>query len=1056
MRLHSLELQAFGPYATAQRIDFDRLCRSGLFLLEGPTGAGKTTILDAITFALYGGLAGQDSAEDRLHSDFAEPDVEPMVRLDFSLGGTRYVITRVPEHQRLKRRGHGYTVEPTRVHLQRMAGGHLVSVSSNKAEVGDAVTTAVGLNLAQFTQVMLLPQGEFARFLRSDDDTRRVLLTRLFGTQLYDKITAELDRRRADAQRARQRADAAVDAAVSAAAEAAGLDADLRGELLAAPLADRALRFKQVADELADRVAVTTTALELAADQVARAAAAEQEAAERAVRMKRLTVVLARLAEHEATRAQHDERAAALDAARRAEPVRPLLAVLAEAERAVDAAKRELAAQRAEGRSAPGAQGQDDGDLLAGVGGSAGAGRAEADRWLGLSGLVTDSADSARARKASKRAAARAEAGQREAASLFEFVQSENRIPDFEVTAAGLRLGAERAAAAVGALDAARCELPRRIEEAQAGLAAARDLATGLAAAREQRAELAKVAAAACRLAELEPLLAAKAEAMNEAVRAHQRYVDAHQASMDARLAGIAAELAAGLTDGAQCPVCGSADHPAPARPGAEPVTAEAVAAARSRRDLAAGVRATAEAEHSELDLEVARVVAVACRRTVADLAADEAAAVGRVIAAEGAQARVDRLEPEVTSLRADLDRLGDQLIAATAELARAEAGAGRAESDLARLRAKLAEVAGPYATVSGRHAAVEVAIRGELAFAATLDCLATALDAETKARRRAEDEAIASGFRAATGDASDGTLPLDLGPGAQAVECARAAVRTPDEQARLDRDVTAWRTTLAELRSAARAPEFAELDPEQADDARSAAELAAGELERAREAEREARSARDAHVARADRLRARVAEVRDAETSARALAAATAPVIYLAGLAKGVDGHRKIALTTYVLRHWFEQVVAAANARLAAMSSGRYELARIDEGESRRQRGGLTLSVIDRYTGEQRSPRSLSGGEAFYTSLALALGLADVVKAEAGGIDLQTLFIDEGFGSLDEQTLDQVLGVIDDLRDRGRAVGIVSHVADLKERVTERLEIRRLPDGSSTARVVA
>ncbi len=168
------------------------------------------------------------------------------------------------------------------------------------------------------------------------------------------------------------------------------------------------------------------------------------------------------------------------------------------------------------------------------------------------------------------------------------------------------------------------------------------------------------------------------------------------------------------------------------------------------------------------------------------------------------------------------------------------------------------------------------------------------------------------------------------------------------------------------------------------------------------------------------------------------------------------MEGHRRVALTTYVLRHWFEQVVAAANLRLAVMSSGRYELRRSDEGESRRQRAGLTLSVIDRHTGEERSPKSLSGGETFYTSLALALGLADVVKAEAGGVDTETLFIDEGFGSLDAETLDQVLGVIDELREQGRAVGIVSHVAELKDRFAERLEVRRLPDGSSTLKVVA
>jgi exonuclease SbcC len=137
-------------------------------------------------------------------------------------------------------------------------------------------------------------------------------------------------------------------------------------------------------------------------------------------------------------------------------------------------------------------------------------------------------------------------------------------------------------------------------------------------------------------------------------------------------------------------------------------------------------------------------------------------------------------------------------------------------------------------------------------------------------------------------------------------------------------------------------------------------------------------------------------------------------------------------------------------------MSSGRYELRRSDEGDSRRQRAGLTLVVIDRHTGEERSPKSLSGGETFYTSLALALGLADVVKAEAGGVDTETLFIDEGFGSLDAETLDQVLGVIDELRDHGRAIGIVSHVTDLKDRISERLEVRRMPDGSSSLGVVA
>ena len=234
MRLHSLELTAFGPYAQVQRIDFGRLSSSGLFLLEGPTGSGKTTILDAITFALYGGLAGDESAEDRLRSHFAAPDAEPSVSLEFSVRGVRHRLTRVPEHRRPKRRGDGFTTEAAHVHLQRHEGGGWVSLSANKAEAGEMITELIGLNRAQFTQVMLLPQGQFAKFLQAADDERRVLLSKLFGTQLYDRITAELDRRRAAAIRQRQDADAAIDAATSAAAEAAGLDAGERASLLGA------------------------------------------------------------------------------------------------------------------------------------------------------------------------------------------------------------------------------------------------------------------------------------------------------------------------------------------------------------------------------------------------------------------------------------------------------------------------------------------------------------------------------------------------------------------------------------------------------------------------------------------------------------------------------------------------------------------------------------------------------------------------------------------------------------------------------------------------------
>ena len=267
---------------------------------------------------------------------------------------------------------------------------------------------------------------------------------------------------------------------------------------------------------------------------------------------------------------------------------------------------------------------------------------------------------------------------------------------------------------------------------------------------------------------------------------------------------------------------------------------------------------------------------------------------------------------------------------------------------------------------------------------------------------------------------------------------------------------MNAWERALAALTAAVQATDLAGLDPGRAEEAAARAEATAAGLALALQAEREALAASQAAARKAERFAQRSGDVRAAEDDYDRVAEETEAVIHLAGLASGTEGQRRVALTTYVLRHWFGQVVAAANVRLSAMSSGRYELRRTDEGKARRDRSGLTLAVIDRHTGEERSPASLSGGETFYTSLALALGLADVVRAEAGGVDLDTLFIDEGFGSLDSGTLDQVMSVIDDLRDRGRVIGIVSHVAELKERVPERLEVRHLPDGSSAVRVVA
>jgi exonuclease SbcC len=994
MRLHTLRLRAFGPYATDQVIDFDRLAHGGLFLLEGPTGAGKTTILDAVTFALYGGLAGEAPADDRLRSHFAAADTRTEVELEWSLRGVRYRVTRAPEYRRPKRRGDGFTTEASRVHLQRREGGDWASLSHNKAEAGEMITEAVGLDRKQFTQVILLPQGEFAKFLSSKDDDRRDVLTKLFGTGLYDRITAELDRRRYEANQARASADQMITTAVSVAGEAAGLDAEGRAELRATSRAEREARLAAVAAGLAETTGAMNEALGGAGAAAAAALAEHSDAKLAAGLLARLVEALAELGAHEDTRPDHERRVGALAAARHAEPVRPLIAALTEAEAEAGGARGVLL----------GLVANPDADALAGRGGQ-------------------DAAD-------------RADAADHVAAAVQHFTDAEETLPGRDAECAAVERAAGEAEERLTALERAKQDLPGRVAALEARLCEARVAGASLEAALQRLAAAEKQHGAAVALAGLGPLLEKRAAAERAAVEAHQRLVDEHQRLMDARLTGMAAELAASLAEGGPCPVCGSPAHPEPAVPCAAVVSAEEVAQAWERREEAAGERERAEAEHAALAMDAAAYEAVSEGRGAASLAAEVAGLAAQVAEAEAAQDDCGRLEPELADARAEAEGVARDLRAAEKVAAAARKEADQARGSLDRLRAELADAAGGYPSVAARQAALRESAAADRALARALDALAARHADETKARERAAKEALARGF---------------AGP-----DEARSAMLTPQEQAALASQVSSWEASLATLTAAVDAPDLAGLDPGRAAEARAAEEVAAAALAGAQAVERDARDAHEEAKRRVTRFGQLCAEVRAAEDEHDRVLADTAAVIQLAALAKGTDGHRRVALTTYVLRYWFGQVVAAANGRLSAMSSGRYELRRTDEGKTRRDRSGLTLAVVDRHTGEERSPASLSGGETFYTSLALALGLADVVRAQAGGVDLDTLFIDEGFGSLDADTLDQVMGVIDDLRDRGRVIGIVSHVTDLKDRVPERLEVRRLPDGSSAVKVVA
>ncbi len=981
MRLHRLRLRAFGPFAGEQSIDFEPLGAGGLFLLDGPTGAGKSTVLDAITFALYG--PGEGGGWGRLHSHFAAVGVEPEVSLEFSLRGVRQRVTRSPEYPRPKRRGEGTTLERAQVHLERFEGGRWVSRSARKDEVGEMLADDLGLTRDQFTQVVLLPQGEFARFLRANDDERRALLTKLFGTQLYDRITDELDRRRREvsgdldgaAERLRRR--------VSGAGAAAGLSPADQDELATLPPVERDSRLDAIGVRLDAQAADSAMAAEAASGALEQARGRARRADEAADRMRRFAQAVRRRDEHEQARKNFELASHALAAAERAEPVRPLLAALDEAEAAVAAV---LAAQPS------------------------------AERLTGIDW------------------ATQAQRAGTEAAELNHLVGVEAGLPELERALVDARRALRRARELAEQLAMRAAALPGELAVARAAEMEGQGQAQLLESATSRLDRLVAQATARAELAATE-LEHARARANRE--RAVDRYVaaaDEHLHLAELRVQNMAGEIAAALHDGDACPVCGNVEHPRLATPVPGAVGAAEVAAALDRRQVAELARERADAALAELDVRRAGLAARAGDSDADDAQRELVAARRDVAVAEAAAGSLPSLEKARADLEAESDRLADEREHAIHAAAQATAALESAESDLAETMAVLEAGRGEYESVFAHRAELLSEAASATRFATAARSFETAQAAHDAALLRAVAESDSNGFAS--------------------IDDARDAVLTPERRDELRTGVDEWAAMSRALHAAAAEFEGLTLDDHEPVMAEAAA---AGALVRGAEAHVQS-CALDADRARSAAIGFAVARqsVRAAAADHDELAASAGPVVHLAKLARGVAGHRRVNLTTYVLRQWFEQVVAAANLRLAGMSSGRFELVRVDEGGSRTERSGLTLQVLDRHTGEHRNARSLSGGETFYTSLALALGLADVVRAEAGGVDLDTLFIDEGFGSLDADTLDQVMAVIDELRDRGRSVGIVSHVHELKNRIAERIEVRRLPDGSSTLRVVA
>ncbi|WP_409330457.1 AAA family ATPase [Trujillonella humicola] len=985
MRLHRLAVTAFGPFAGTETVDLDTVAGDGLFLLWGPTGSGKTTLLDAVVFALYGTVPGARGEEKRLRSDHADAATRTEVACELTLGGERLLVTRRPEQSRPKRRGTGLTVEQARLTVQRLTGDGWEPVSTRIDEGSEYLRTRVGLDVHQFCQVVLLPQGDFARFLRAEPERRADLLRTLFDVGRFARVEDWLAGERRAAEEALRGERLHLSTLLARVAQTADEDVpeELAPELVGA-------RGSGPVGEWVGGVRSRAASELAAADRAAAAAATAATAATQALATARA------VDDRHARRARAEEELARL---RAAEPgLAPVRARLA-AGRAAEVLRDVL---EAAGRAALEAER------------CARASAAARSAWAATGHGVDPDRDLARRLRDD---AAEARALQPEALRAAELAPRVTGLAE-EIARLGRRCTtAEVSAAELPALVAAEQE---RVEAA-AGAAARMPARTAVA-------EAARAALAAGR--DAEHLAAALTEAQAAAAAARDRWLTAREALLDVRarrLDGMAAELAAGLVEGEDCPVCGSAEHPRPATPGGRPVGAGDEERARAAADRAEAAAATAATAAEERARELAVLRARAGDRPLPELAAAAAEAERGLAALAAAAGELPAARARLDGSLARRDELARRLAADREQLGRRTAERAAQEAELTALAARLDAVRGEDPDLESR-------VRRLSAAAERCEAVLDAEAEESRARAVAEQARRVAGQRATAAGFAD-------------VPAAAGALLDPAELAALDGRVAAHEQALAAVRATLAAPELADLGPRP--DVAALETRCAGLT-----------GAREESVAALDRARRRSA---DLDLLAGDLVAAEvrlderrAVAEQVTGLADLVNGRGantlRMRLQSFVLAARLEQVAAVASRRLLEMSGNRYTFRHSDALGRNGARGGLGLDVFDEYTGTLRPTKTLSGGESFMASLALALGLADVVTAESGGIQMDTLFVDEGFGTLDARALDSVMGVLDELRRGGRTVGLISHLEELRQRIPTTVEVLAGRHGSRLA----
>lgn len=1096
MRPLKLTVSAFGPYAGRVVIDLDQLGEQGLYLITGETGAGKTTIFDAITYALYGEPSGNSRDVSMFRSKYAESDTPTQVELVFSYAGKEYTVRRNPEYERPAKRGGGTTVQKADAELV-LPDGRLVTKAR---EVTREISRIIGLDRSQFSQIAMIAQGDFLKLLLAETKNRQEIFREIFKTRYYMILQENVKNKTGGLRRDCEAARASVQQYIGGMvcreddllwakvqkARAGELPfqetVELIEHLIEQDRTEEGSWQKQL-DRLdgelqensallgkAEEAKKTREKLELAGRErealLPRVKAARESLEEEQKKTTRQEALSVELAALQAELAKHQELV-------QQEKVLKTLTM------SIEEAERQCASKEAEQQ----AKTKDLADRREVLGQLACA-EAERERLL----REQDQAEGRSSALVKLESLTKQWQGclrEIDAGKLRQAELNQQRDVLSEQTAK-LRetLQANRetfqATAELSGEEQDILHRRDRVQERQRALSGLLSELDGC----EQEGRALQTAQAAYEK------IRAQAEELELVYRRQNRAFLDEQAGL----------LAQSLTEGEPCPVCGSMHHPAPARLSEGAPTEAELGKSRKawekaqqnvqKASVTAGERRAAKEERERQLLramadyvdtpamDTAREQLLAqqaeeagalarLQQELVDLAAqiDHRAELEREIAAQ--EQRLTGLEKEAGTLQEAIgqaevaqgtlggqrEQLEDGLrreLTAQLDGCRMEDAPSAIAQAMAEVKATIARMAKESKTIQEKLARkreleqqipqIEQALR-------TLEEAAAQLRVElagTKSRRDEMAGQIRSQREGLSFSDSDGAQQRIAALQKESKAISDALTKAQKDAANYEKKLAAADATIGELKGLL---ESAQAVDEQALQQRSQA------LTQQRT---DASEAQKAVHARLVTNRTALKNIRDRAADLEKLEQTYTWMQALSNTVNGnLAGKEKIELETYIQMTFFDRILQRANLRLMVMSGGQYELKRRREAEDNRSQSGLELDVIDHYNGSERSVRSLSGGESFKASLSLALGLSDEVQSAAGGIRLDTMFVDEGFGSLDEESLAQALRALTGLTEGKRLVGIISHVAELKEKIDRQIVVTKGKTGGSNVEIV-